>query len=88
MTRWHPVCCQSRWKIRAGPMRRVVMVGSCPLAWAESSRTDWARRAPETRRASSCPDLLELIESSQGGDDPLSGASVLPAVLDDLEVGA
>ena len=27
-----PVCCQSRSKIRAGPMRRVVMVGSCPLA--------------------------------------------------------
>ena len=32
--------------------------------------------------------LLELIESPQGGDDPLSGSAVLPAVLDDLEVGA
>ena len=32
--------------------------------------------------------LLELIESSEGGDDPLPGSSVLPAVLDDLEVGA
>ena len=32
--------------------------------------------------------LLELVESSQGGDDPLSWSSVLPAVLDDLEVGA
>ena len=40
---------------QGGPMRRVVMVGSWPLAWAESSRTDWARRAPEARRASSCP---------------------------------
>ena len=30
--------------------------------------------------------LLELIESTQGGDDPLPGASALPAVLDDLEV--
>jgi hypothetical protein len=32
--------------------------------------------------------LLELIESSQGGDDPLAGSPVLPAVLDDLEVSA
>ena len=34
------------------------------------------------------PGLLELIESPQGGDDPLAGSPVLPAVLDDLEVGA
>lgn len=32
--------------------------------------------------------LLEVIEPSQGGEDPLSGASLLPAVLDDLEIGA
>ena len=32
--------------------------------------------------------LLELIEPSQGGDDALPGAAALPAVLDDLEVGA
>jgi hypothetical protein len=32
--------------------------------------------------------LLELIESSRSGDDPLSGTSILPAVLNDLEVGA
>ena len=32
--------------------------------------------------------LLELIETPQGGDDPLAGSAVLPAVLDDLEVGA
>ena len=32
--------------------------------------------------------LLQLVESSQGGDDPLAGPSVLPAVLDDLEIGA
>ena len=31
---------------------------------------------------------LELIKPSQGGDDPLPGATTLPAVLDDLEVGA
>jgi len=31
--------------------------------------------------------LLELIESPECGDDALSRASVLPAVLDDLEVG-
>ena len=32
--------------------------------------------------------LLELIEPPESGDDPLPGASALPAVLDDLEVGA
>src|SRR5271165_4675911 len=31
--------------------------------------------------------LLELIESTQSGDDPLPGSSAFPAVLDDLEVG-
>jgi hypothetical protein len=30
--------------------------------------------------------LLELVESPECGDDPLFGSSVLPAVLDDLEV--
>ncbi len=32
--------------------------------------------------------LLELLEASQSGDDPLPWSSILPAVLDDLEVGA
>ncbi len=32
--------------------------------------------------------LLELIESPLSSDDPLPGASALPAVLDDLKVGA
>ena len=32
--------------------------------------------------------LLELVEPPQGGDDVLSGSTVFPAVLDDLEVGA
>jgi hypothetical protein len=32
--------------------------------------------------------LLELIEPAEGSDDALPGASGLPAVLDDLEVGA
>src|SRR5262249_9951263 len=31
--------------------------------------------------------LPELVESPQGGNDALAGAPVLPAVLDDLEVG-
>jgi hypothetical protein len=31
---------------------------------------------------------LEFIKPSQGGDDPLPGATTLPAVLNDLEVGA
>src|SRR5512142_2613436 len=32
--------------------------------------------------------LLQLVESPQGGDDPLSGPAILPAVLDNLEIGA
>jgi hypothetical protein len=31
--------------------------------------------------------LLEFVKPSQGGDDSLSGATALPAVLDDLEIG-
>jgi len=30
--------------------------------------------------------LLELIESAQGGDDPLFGCAFLPAVFDDLQI--
>ena len=32
--------------------------------------------------------LLELIEPPEGGDDALARAAALPAVLDDLEIGA
>ena len=32
--------------------------------------------------------LLQSVEPPQGGDDPLSGPAILPAVLNDLEVGA
>jgi len=32
--------------------------------------------------------LLELVEPSEGGEDPLAGSPALPAVLDDLKVGA
>src|SRR5512135_224111 len=32
--------------------------------------------------------LLQLVESPQGGEDPLSGPAILPAVLNDLEIGA
>jgi hypothetical protein len=32
--------------------------------------------------------LLQLVEPPQGGEDPLAGPPVHPAVLDDLEVGA
>ena len=47
-----------------------------------------AKRAPESEQGIELAGLLELIESPQGGDDALPGSSVLPAVLDDLEVGA
>ena len=30
--------------------------------------------------------LLELVESSEGGEDPLAGAAPVPGVLDELEV--
>ena len=30
--------------------------------------------------------LLQLVEPPDGGDDPLSAAAVLPAVLDDLQI--
>ena len=32
--------------------------------------------------------LLEVVESAEGGDDPLAGAAVGPVILDDLQVAA
>ena len=55
MTRWQPVCCQSRSKIKAGPTGCERMTGRRPCAWSERIMTEWARRAPEIRRASSWP---------------------------------
>ncbi|HWT78521.1 MAG TPA: hypothetical protein VN648_06930 [Candidatus Methylomirabilis sp.] len=50
---------------------------------------DGLRQAcPRDQQGVELSSLLELVESSQGGDDPLPGAPILPAVLDDLEVGA
>ena len=88
MTCWQPVCCQSRSKIRAGPMRRVVMVGSCPLGVSGEQEDGLGEASARDQQGVELAGLLELIESSQRGDDPLARSSVLPAVLDDLEVGA
>ena len=68
-------------------MCRLVIERSCPLACAESTRTDWASRAREEKGVELAR-LLEQIESPQCGDDALPWSPVLPAVFDDLEVGA
>ena len=43
---------------------------------------------PRSEQGIELAGLLELVEPAQGGDDALPGASALPAVLDDLEIGA
>ena len=62
--------------------------GELPFGVGREQQYGLGQACPRGQEGIESSVLLELIESSQGGDDPLSGASVLPAVLDDLEVGA
>src|SRR5512135_3937635 len=87
-TRGHPVCCQSRWKIRAGPMRRVVNGGELALGVGREEEDGLGQPCARDQQGVELAGLLQLVESPQGGEDPLPGSPALPAVLDDLEVGA
>ena len=62
--------------------------GKLPFGVGREQQYGLGQACPRDQEGIELTGLLELIESSQGDDDPLSGASVLPAVLDDLEVGA
>jgi hypothetical protein len=62
--------------------------GELSLGVSREQQDGLGQSSPRSQQGIELSALLELIESSQGGDDPLSGASLLPAVLDDLEVGA
>ena len=63
-------------------------VGELSLGVGREQEDGLGESCPRDQQGVELSGLLELSEPSQGGDDPLSGASVLPAVLDDLEVGA
>ena len=88
MTRWQPVCCQSRPKMRAGPMWVVLITGSCPLAWRGKQEDRLGQSSPRGQQSVELTAFLELVEPPQSGNDPLPGTTILPTVLDDLKVRA
>ncbi len=58
------------------------------LGRSREQQDGWGEAGARGQQGIELPALLEVVEPPQRGDDPLSGASALPAVLDDLEVGA
>ena len=62
--------------------------GELPLGVSREQQDGLSQAGARDQQGVELSGLLELVESPQGGDDPLSWSSVLPAVLDDLEVGA
>ena len=62
--------------------------GELPLGVGREQQDGLSQASARDQQGVELSGLLELVESPQGGDDPLPWSSVLPAVLDDLEVGA
>ena len=62
--------------------------GELSLGVGREQEDGLGQPCPRDQQGVELSGLLELIESPQRGDDPLAGSSVLPAVLNDLEVGA
>ncbi len=60
-------------------MCRLVIERSCPLACAESTRTDWASRARREEKGVELARLLEQIESPQCGDGHVAVVSRPPS---------
>ena len=88
MTRWQPVCCQSRSKIEGGADAAGGDGRELALGVSREQEDGLGQPCARDQQGVELAGLLELVEPPQGGDDPLSGSAVLPAVLDDLEVGA
>ena len=61
--------------------------GELPLGVSREQQHGLSQAGARDEQGVELSGLLELVESSQSGDDPLPGSSVLPTVLDDLEVG-
>ena len=59
-----------------------------PLGMVGQDQDRLGQAGPGEEQGVELTALLELVESPQGGYDALPGAAVLPAVLDDLEVGS
>ena len=62
--------------------------GELPLGVGREEEDGLGEAGARDQQGVELSGLLELVESPECGDDPLPGSSVLPAVLDDLEVGA
>ena len=61
--------------------------GDLPLGVCREQQHGLSQASARDQQGVELSRLLELVESSDCGDDPLPWSPVLPAVLDDLEVG-
>jgi hypothetical protein len=62
--------------------------GELPLGMSREEENGLGEAGARDQEGVELTGLLELVESAECGDDPLAWSTVLPAVLDDLEVGA
>ena len=61
--------------------------GELPLGMGREQQDGLSQTSARDQEGVESSGLLELVESSECGNDPLAWPSVLPAVFDDLEVG-
>src|SRR5262245_33233103 len=57
-----------------------------PLGMVRQNQDRLGQAGPRDEQSLELSALLEFIKPSQGSDDPLPGATTLPAVLHDLEI--
>src|SRR6185437_3109001 len=62
--------------------------GQSPLGMGREQEDGVGQAGARGEQGIELAGLLELVEPSEGCEDPLAWSSALPAVLDDLEVGA
>ena len=61
--------------------------GKLSLGVRREHQDGLSETCPRSHQGIELAGFLEVIESSESSDDPLPGATVLPAILNDLEVG-
>jgi len=77
-----PLKDQSRTDVAAGVCREF------PLSMVGQDQDRLGQASAGDEQSVELSAALEFIKPSQGGDDPLPGATTLPAVLNDLEVSS
>src|SRR5262249_16842209 len=62
--------------------------GELPPGMGREQEDGLRQPCPRGQQGVELATLLEVVEPPEGGEDPVAGSAALPAVLDDLEVGA